>query len=57
MKEIKKGSKEEALERKKGRKGSKYEKADNEFKAGYKSRKGHEDKEEEEVEKSAPKGR
>ena len=61
MSKIKKGAKEEALERKRGKKssikGNIYTKADDEFKAGYNKRKGHEDKEEELVKKSAPKGR
>ena len=64
MSKIKKGAKEEALERMKGKKekkssikGNIYTKADDEFKAGYNKRKGHEDKEEELVKKSAPKGR
>ena len=59
----KKCAKEEALERMKGKKGKKsikgniYTKADDEFKAGYNKRKNHEDKEEEAVKRSAPKGR
>ena len=57
MSKEKRCAKEEALERKRGKKGNIYTKADDEFKAGYNKRKGHEDKEEELVKKSAPKGR